>query len=73
MHATGQSAGVAMNTVQLPLKQQHLIHQMAEEIVIIEQARYVGSQLLKDEHHKAPGKLELKETDRYEGSCPSGT
>lgn len=61
MHTTGKSARIAMNTVQLPHKQQHLIHQMAEEIVIIEQARYIRSQ------------LELKETDRYEGSCPSGT
>lgn len=62
-----------MDTVQLPFKQQHLVHQMTEETIVIEQARDVRRQLLKDEHHEASRKLKLKERPGMrEGLCPGG-
>lgn len=59
------SAGIGMCWAQLLLKLQHLVHQVAEESIIIEQSQGIVGQFLMHQSKKPSAQLHLINTGSY--------
>ena len=64
VQGTRVSAGVGMCGAQLLLKLQRLVHQVAEESVVIEQPRGIVGEFLLSQGEEASAQLHLKDTRR---------